>query len=420
MIYNNEIQSDILSTYKDKVLDYELHYKPTASESFAHISHKLKAFQEYPLKYFENIGITNIRIMKRAINALNDFEFIQAELKDHPYIEQEIVYTLLKFSVVNAQYQSFDFEELVEYVSDKRFAKDGNFNINNEKENMLYFFNMQDSSLLIKDELTENIDKYIKSSIPDDNALFDIINKRKQQINRSEVMNLVNEVHSRFNYDLNYKNDEYAKHMFSILSKNKESIIEILNIESFIYYISELSAVDSINKEKYHSFGLESVKEYLTDYLKSKTFNDLDHFGTVNKIIDFDSDLDDFMKEIIDSKDKKEISSKEKVLELMKSPIKNRSWGNEPELLKSIEVDTYKEYIMEDAEFLKNVMMFIRWTHGFSGGSGFEEVVQKQIDALRDLALNGDETSQFKAKRLLKHLNIPINEEISQEEIINE
>jgi len=414
MIYNNEIKSDILSTYKDKVLDYELHYKPTAMESYTHISPKLKVFQEYPLQYFEDIGITNIRVMKRAINALNDFEFIKAELDSHPYIEQEIVYSILKFSVINAQFQNFNFEELVEYVSEKRIAQDGHFDIDNEKEKMLYFFKMGDSNWLIQDELTENIDSYIKSSIPNENALLEIINKRKQQTNRSNVMNLVNEIHSRFNYDLNYKNDKYANDMFSILSKNKESIVEILNIENFIFHISELSTIDSINEKKYHSFGLESLKEYLTDYLKSNTLDDLDHFGTVSKIIDFDSDLDDFMKEIINSQDKKKTASKEKVLELMKSPIKNRSWGNEPELLKSVDVDTYKEYIIEDAEFLKDVMMFIRWTNGFSGSSGFEEAVQKQIDALRDLALNGDETSQFKVKRMLKHLNVPINKEVSQ------
>jgi len=415
MIYNNEIKSDILSSYKDKVLDYELHYKPRAQESFTHISSKLKVFKEYPLSYFENIGITNIRVMKRAVNALNDFEFINEHLNNLPHIEQEIVYTLLKFSVVNAQYQNFNFEELVEYVSEKRFAQDGHFEINDEKENMLYFFDMEDSNWLIQDELTENIDNYTKSSIPDENALINIVNKRKQQVNRSNIMNLASEIYSRFNYDLNYENNEYAKDMFSLLSKNKDNIVEILNVESFIYYISELSTIDSINKGKYHTFGLKSVQDYITRYLESNTLNDLDHFGTVSKIIDFDNSLDDFIKEIIESQDKKKIASKERVLELMKSPIKNRGWGNEPELLKSVEADTYKAYILEDAEFLKDIMMFIKWTKGFSNGSGFEEAVDKQIEALRDLALNGNETSKFKMQKILKHLNIPIEEEANEE-----
>lgn len=418
MIYNqDEIESDILSNYKDKVLDYELHYKPTALESFTHIKNKLKIFHEETLEYFEDKGITNIRVMRRAINALNDFEFIKIHLTNHSYIKYEILNTLLKFSVVNAQYQNFNFEELVEYISEKRLAQDGHFEINNEKENIFYFFDTEDSNWLMQDALTENIDNYIKSSIPDENALINIVNKRKQQVNRSNVMNLAKKIHSRFNYDLNYENDEYAKDMSLLLFDNKDSIVEILNVESFIYYISELSIIDSTNKGEYHTFGLKSVQDYLTYYLESNTLDDLDHFGTLSAIIDFDNSLDDFIKEIINSQDKKKVASKERILELMKSPIKNRGWGNEPELLKSVEVDTYKTYILEDAEFLKDIMMFIRWTKGFGNGSGFEEAVDKQVEALRDLALNGNNNTQFKMQKILKHLNISIEEEVSEEQI---
>ena len=53
MIYNqNEVHNDdkkVVSNYKDKVIDYELHYKPTVAESYKAVSSRLKAYISYPL-----------------------------------------------------------------------------------------------------------------------------------------------------------------------------------------------------------------------------------------------------------------------------------------------------------------------------------------------------------------------------------
>jgi hypothetical protein len=51
----------------------------------------------------------------------------------------------------------------------------------------------------------------------------------------------------------------------------------------------------------------------------------------------------------------------------------------------------------------------MQWTNRFSGGSGFETVVNKLIAVLNDIANDGDESVQFKIKRILKELNIDVD-----------
>lgn len=410
MIYNQEkIESTVFSTYKDKIIDYELHYKPTPAESYNNIKHKLKVFEQYPLEYFERKGITNIRVMKRTVNALNDFAFIESYVKNFPDFEQDVVNTILKFSVVNAKYQTFDFEKLVEYVTSKRFNEKGSdFSINDDYEDMLYFFDVESSGWLHANELTNNINVYIKSSVADEIHLIRITEEWKQQKNRADIRKNVQLLHSKFNYDLKYDIKVYAKEMYSLLTKNKDSIVEILDIQGFVYHIEELCTVDSINEEEYHAFGLEHIQKYLTEYLKTESLTTLDYFGGLSKIYAFDVSLENYIKSIKESLDKDETTSKEKIITLMQNPIKNHGWGNEPKLLSLVDESTYKQFMEEDSEFMKEVLGFIQWTKRFSGSSGFELVVNKLITVLKEIVMNGNESTQFKIKRIFHELNIDV------------
>jgi len=410
MIYNQEkIESTVFSTYKDKIIDYELHYKPTPAESYNNIKHKLKVFEQYPLEYFERKGITNIRVMKRTVNALNDFAFIESYVKHFPDFEQDVVNSILKFSVANAKYQTFDFEKLVEYVTSKRFNEKGSdFSVNDDYEDMLYFFDVEGSGWLHADELTHNIDVYIKSSVTDDIHLIQITEEWKQQKNRADIRKNVQSLYSKFNYDLKYDIKVYTEEMYSLLDKYKDSIVAILSIQGFIEYIDELCTVDSICKEKYHAFGLEHIQKYLTEYLKTESLTTLDYFGGLSKIYAFDVSLENYIKSIKESLDKDETTSKEKIITLMQNPIKNHGWGDEPKLLSLVDESTYKQFMEEDSEFMKEVLGFIQWTKRFSGSSGFELVVNKLITVLKEIVMNGNESTQFKIKRIFHELNIDV------------
>jgi hypothetical protein len=92
-----------------------------------------------------------------------------------------------------------------------------------------------------------------------------------------------------------------------------------------VFYIATglLCTVDNSNEEKYHAFGLENIQKFLTNYLKTESLNSLNTFGVLNNIYRFDEGLEDYIKDIKVSLDKEEITSKEKIINMMYSPIKN-------------------------------------------------------------------------------------------------
>ena len=100
---------------KDKIVDYDFNYEPTVVESFSLIKDNLKSFKQYPLEYFQRHEINNIRIMKRVINALNDYVYFENLVKDYKNIEEELVENILEISTINALELSVDFETLSKY-----------------------------------------------------------------------------------------------------------------------------------------------------------------------------------------------------------------------------------------------------------------------------------------------------------------
>ena len=99
------------------------------------------------------------------------------------------------------------------------------------------------------------------------------------------------------------------------------------------------------------------------------------------------------------------------IIEVFQRPIKNGSWGNEPELLEMIDKDIYKKYILESPDFLQEVMSFISWTKKFTNGSGFEPAVAIIVEAMWELVDDKDEIYSFKIEKILKHLNVVREEE---------
>ena len=388
MIYNqDEIkEKEVISAYKDKVIDYELNYKPTVEESFNAVASKLKFFKDYLSDYLNSKGINNIRIIKRLINALNDFDFIKEEVKGHSDIEEEIVSSIMRLSAVNAQYNDFDLEVLVTYLEDKRYDQENKFQVNEKFEQILFLLDTNNDFLIISDILS-NINYYIKNSIIDKTSLLAIINNRKEIKSRKEIAKKIGILYSKFNYDLTYDINSFPEEMLLILQDGGDDIVEIIYLSAFINYIEQMIEINPDGEDKYREFALAKIKVYIdSSFEKDMVYDELQSFGQLEKIKEFDKALGDY----IDEKEKKinesKISSDTEIIELFKSPIRNRSWGDEPILLESIDKEVYKKYIQESPKFLREVFSFIRWTLKFSGGSGFDNAVDKMMKVLEELS----------------------------------
>ena len=415
MILNkNELPDDDLSIYKDKIIDYDLHYKPTVEESYSTISNKLKVFKNYPLEYLNNKGINNIRVIKRLINALNDFEFIEKELKGYADIESEIVYPIMQLAVINSLYNNFDLEELIKYAEKKRFKTmvnaENKFETNEDYEQMLFYLDRGD--YVYKDEILLNINYYILNSIVDKSSLINIVNNKKEIKFREEISNKIKETYYKSCFDVKYSSKQYVEDMFKLFQTyDGNNLVEIAGYSSFILYINEMIEIDQNNKEKYKKFAIKKLEEYI-DYIIST--NEYQTYNIPKEIIEFDDSLNEyFAKKGINSTSSK-IKTIDDVIDLMKSPIKNRSWGDEPEILNSLDKSKYIEYLIESPIFFKEAMHFVKWTQSFTNGSSFDEVANKITDAFKELRTSNKDY-EFKINKVLKYLNITDSDELNKE-----
>ena len=409
MIYNqNEVHSDdkkVVSDYKDKVIDYELHYKPTVAESYRAVSSRLKAYIASPLKYLEPKGVNNIRVIKRVINALNDFKSFEPMVSQYPEIEAELSYSIIKLSIVNAKYHNFNLEKLKKYVDKKRFPeKNEKIEVNQEYEDMLFLLNVDNSGYFIPSDIFENINYYIKNSIIDKDNLERIIKDKIALHSNNRLEKRIHNIYTKYNYDLTYSKELFAEDMIKALKEGGDNIVQIVNLGSFLFYVQEVENI--IGGLEVRPFAIEKLKIYLDSVFQKESLYELKSFGNLEKIIEYDLDLKSYVEEYEATTKEKKIETIESITELFQNPVKNKSWSNEPELLEMIDKEVYKQHMLESPTFLLEVISFIRWTKGFSNGSGFEKVVDKILEAMWDLVDDNNDIYSFKVEKLLQHLNI--------------
>lgn len=412
MIYNkNKIEENdkdnVVSNYKDKIIDYELHYKPTVEESYKTISSHLKVFNKYPLNYFKKKGINNIRVMKRIINSLNDFEFIAKKVSQYSDIESELTHTIIEFSSLNAVYHDFSLTDLEKYMSQKSFSDRSDRKTNKEYEDMLYLLDINSSEYLFISDLMQNIDYYIKHSMIDKEGLIQIIDEKILQYKNNELIQKIHSIYSRFNYNLQYDKTTFSKDLFEALKEGGQNIVSLINAGNFVFYMEELSSIE--NKQEYKDFTIKRLKYYLDKQSKKGDLSKLNTFGELTKIKNYDPDIEKYIDTLENSSKHLKTNSMEEIISLLQRPIQNGAWGNEPELLAMIDKETYKQYMVVSADFFQELITFIRWTQKFSNGSGFEKAVDKIMEAMLDLEKT-NELYSYKIKKVLKHLNLDTNQ----------
>lgn len=410
ILNKKELKDEDLSKYKDKIVDYDFNYEPTAVESFSLIKDNLKSFKQYPLEYFQRHEINNIRIMKRVINALNDYVYFENLVKDYKNIEKELVENILEISTINALELSVDFETLSKYsnpydldeFSKQKYGEPKQEKQKNENyEKLLKYINKKNVGYFYISDITFNVVDYIKNSIVDKDSLQNSINERIKKEKYSSIQEQIRKCTHKARYDLNYSYNQYTKDLFNILESNQNNITEIINADTFLFYIQQLEEFDSENIEKYKKFAIDLLKKYLYIELKGDRYSSWVN-QTISNIKKFDIALNDYYNDFEKNMKNEKISSLESITNLMLNPIRKSSWGEEPDLLAQVNENDIEQYFYQDMNFVDDSLTFL--VNSISRHGNFKIFRNKLLNVIKKISQNGNKDQQVKMKKILEYL----------------
>ena len=410
ILNKDKLKEDDLSKYKDKIVDYDFNYEPTVVESFSLIKDNLKSFKQYPLEYFQRHEINNIRIMKRVINALNDYVYFENLVKDYKNIEEELVENILEISTINALELSVDFETLSKYsnpydldeFSKQKYGEPKQEKQKNENyEKLLKYINKKNVGYFYISDITLNIIDYIKNSIVDKDSLQNSINERIKKEKYSSIQEQIRKCTHKARYDLNYSYNQYTKDLFNILESNQNNITEIINADNFLFYIQQLEEFDSENIEKYKKFAIDLLKKYLYIELKGDRYSSWVN-QTISNIKNFDIALNDYYNDFEKNMKNEKISSLESITNLMLNPIRKSSWGEEPDLLAQVNENDIEQYFYQDMNFVDDSLTFL--VNSISRHGNFKIFRNKLLNVIKRINQNGNKDQQVKMKKILEYL----------------
>ena len=267
----------ILSEYKDKIMDYEFYYDPTPQESFSTISSELEeVYRDAASQYFAKHAINNIRVMRRAINALNDYkQHLEDKLQKYQFIKDNAITYILGISIINAMNSSTEIERFLgklDYFDDLTDVYDLFKNRKNisDSEYVLVF---SDDTYYYR--LGMNILSYTKKSIIDveefnkiaENIIAREYNNENKQY--KEIKKEISDEYFKGVLDLRYDNGIFINNLVGYLATNEKNIIDIVGVSPFLLYIETLEKFDEENKQKYHEFATKVLLDYITDIFEN-------------------------------------------------------------------------------------------------------------------------------------------------------
>ena len=410
MILNEDELRDnkeTLDKYKEKLIDYEFSYDPRPFESLEILQDKLTAFKEYPLqKYLTRHKINNIRVISRIINALNDFSFIESDIKDVPEVTTEIVGNIIEIAAINAQTSSF--LELIEYAN-KRIRSDASDKLKKNKkyEDLLSLISNRHKiygyeACFLKSDIVSKLFEYCQTSLIDEEFFNETV---RSKINNQSLYSIYKDIRAKQDkhlYDMQYKNEVYVSDLWNILKEQGNKIIiakdTYLHPRAFIFYIEQLETLDVKNKAQYHDFALKCLKDFIENNIG--WIRD-DYSGHAQELLDFDPKLGEYYKQCTATNQQNSINSSEKIIGLMRDVIESGK-NSALKALSQIQKQEIKQYILSDARYFKETFDFLMKYDSIS--ESLRKYVGNIDSVLKELSLSKDSDHAYKAKEALDSL----------------
>ena len=396
----------ILSEYKDKIMDYEFYYNPTPQESFNIVSGELEeVYRDAALQYFSKHAINNIRVMRRAINALNDYkQHLEDKLQKYQPIKDNAITYILGISIINAMNSFAEIERFLGKLDYRSNLTDVYELFKNEKDtgDLYYAFKFTNDEDYYW--LGINILSYTKKSIiniEEFNIIIEnIINKEYDKHKGRLYIEIRKEILEEYlngTLNLQYDNGIFVSNLFTRLETNKENIIDIVGVSPFLLYIKTLEKFYEENKQKYHEFATKILLEYIRGVFENDQYQNL-YTDILDEMINFDERVKELHDNLITQNEIYKISSAERIIE----NIFNARVPIQKELTSKITEEILEKYCYENLEFLRSAIGFLQ--RDISRLPDNEELKNKILKVFKNLSENGDENQKLKMKFILEDL----------------
>ena len=364
MIFNaDEIKFDgETKKYKDKIIDYEFEYSPSVEDTYKIVKDRLKCFKEYPLEYFKDKNINNIRVMRRVVDALNDFVFLEKELDGFKITMEILAKHIIEIATINSLFARIDFGELIEYYLDKNRNKQENEIL---KEATQYIA----CSIFEYGYIRDDITKCITKSIIDEDRIMYIVKFMKL---KEDTFRELSNYNSILRCDFS-ANDEIICDKIKEIFETNIDMINACGVQNFIYYINLIKEFNPKKEKIYHTFAVSKLKEFLNAEYIDLNSDEMDD------IFNFDDNLKMSYREILKQNEKSKTSTKEAILDIL---IKKENL-NDFKLIEKIDDEVLKSYILTDIKFCLGVVRFL--DSQFSKSSNLKNLIDKFIGIFENI-----------------------------------
>ena len=385
MIFNaDEVKFDgETKKYKDKIIDYEFEYSPSVEDTYKIVKDRLKCFKEYPLEYFKDKNINNIRVMRRVVDALNNFVFLEKELDGFKITMEILAKHIIEIATINSLFARIDFGELIEYYLDKN---------RNEQEILKEATQYIACSIFEHGYIRDVITKCITKSIIDEDRIMYIVKFMKlKEDTFSELSNYNSILRCDFS-----ANDETICDKIKEIFETNIDMINACGVQNFIYYINLIKEFNPKKEKIYHTFAVSKLKEFLNAEYIDLNSDEMDD------IFNFDDNLKMSYREILKQNEKSKTSTKEAILDIL---IKKENL-NDFKLIEKIDDEVLKSYILTDIKFCLGVVRFL--DSQFSKSSNLKNLIDKFIGIFENINNERKDLKSEKILKILKKFHSPI------------
>lgn len=401
---------EVFALYKEKVIDYTFHYKPSQEELFEAIKPEIEQIKfcdhQVIYNFFKKIDLKNIRIMKQALYQLKHFSFIENQNFDE-IVVNEFVRIALNLFVFKAKsnYTYSDYQDMKEYESVKtvqRISENEHFKTNNKHEqNLKFYYQPQDDPFLeLYYSQNKNVLEKIVYGFIDNHSLMEQdlqkqLEKNNQSLDWYDIRNEISELNTRFFTDFSILNNTISEAILTLLEKHKDDMPYLFTIGDFLPILKNIKTftdrdISVLEEEIIQKYIVYHVLDYNEEMIESidKKFNYADKY-------------------ISEEREKIRTTSKKPIDTILHEIIKKRHVSTQNALLlSSLDVKMYQEYIKKSHTCVNLIIEVLKNYRSETKLSKTIHDIENALVALKDE--NPDYT--WKVDQILKNGNIKLEE----------